>query len=100
LRPPTDGAIGYAELAAASNKRYVATVQINGISPNAAAVRGGLYNFWTIEYAYTYGAPVPDSPVEKFLDYLKTPYAARILESDQHLSCTASDVTPLCNTPR
>src|SRR5262249_11182110 len=59
----TEGAIGYAELAAASNKRYVATVQVDEITPNAAAVRYGLYDFWTVEYAYTYGQPGPDSIV-------------------------------------
>jgi phosphate transport system substrate-binding protein len=96
----TAGAIGYAELAAASNKRYVATVQIDGFSANVAAVRGGLYNFWTIEYAYTYGDPSLDSLVAKFLKYLSTPYAAKMLESDQHLSCTAPDVPLLCSSSR
>jgi ABC-type phosphate transport system substrate-binding protein len=96
----TDGAIGYAELAAAANKRYVATVQIDGYSANVAAVRGGLYNFWTIEYAYTYGEPSPGSLVAKFLGYLSTTIAAKMLESDQHLSCTAPDVPLLCNSSR
>src|SRR5262249_44735730 len=74
----TEGAIGYAELAAASNKPYVATVQIDGTYPNAAGVRGRLYDFWTIEYAYTYGQPGSDSLVSGFLHYLSTPYAIRV----------------------
>lgn len=96
----TEGAIGYAELAAASNKRYVATVQIDGITPNAAAVRGDLYDFWTVEYAYTYGQPASDSLVSGFLDFLSSPFATTVLESDQHLACTAGDVSRLCREER
>jgi phosphate transport system substrate-binding protein len=96
----TEGAIGYAELAAATNKRYVSTVQINGISPNAAAVRGDLYNFWTVEYVYTYGQPSPDSVLAGFLDFLSTPFATTVLESDQHLACTSDDVSRLCQEER
>jgi phosphate transport system substrate-binding protein len=96
----TEGAIGYAELAAATDKRYVATVQINGISPNAAAVRGGLYDFWTVEYVYTYGQPSADSIVAGFLDFLSSPFATTVLESDQHLACTSDDVSRLCQEER
>jgi ABC-type phosphate transport system substrate-binding protein len=96
----TRGAIGYAELGTASEKRYVATVQIDGVSPNAAAVSGDLYEFWTVEYLYTNGQPSSDSLVAGFLDFLSTPYATAALESDQHLTCTSEEVSQLCRANR
>src|SRR5262249_9166815 len=94
------GAIGYAELAAASRKLYVTTVEINGTAPNAANVLGNLYDFWTVEHAYTYGPPEPGSLVAGFLDFLSSQPATAVLESDQHLACTAREVSGLCREER
>jgi ABC-type phosphate transport system substrate-binding protein len=96
----TKGAIGYAELAAASRKLYVATVEINETTPNAANVLGNLYDFWTVEHAYTYGPPEPGSLVAGFLDFLSSQSATTVLESDQHLACTAREVSQLCREER
>jgi ABC-type phosphate transport system substrate-binding protein len=65
-----DGAIGYAELGAATARRDVRLVRIDGQEASLAGSEYGAYPFGETEYAYTYRQPRPDSLAASFLRFL------------------------------
>lgn len=90
------GAIGYAELGAASGRPDVATVRIDGQPATLDAADHGAYPFWQTEYAYAYGDPRADSPAASFLRYLTTQVGADIVRSHGDRPCAELANPVLC----
>jgi phosphate transport system substrate-binding protein len=83
------GAIGYAQISDASTyaNRSVSVIKINGQDATVAAVELGSYPYWTVEYLYTAGHPVPGSLVADFLGYINSETADDILRSNDYIPC-------------
>lgn len=94
----TPGAIGYAELGAASDRQDVATVWIDGQPATLEGADDGAYPFWQTEYAYSYGDPKADSPAASFLRYLTNQVGADIIRSHGDRPCTELE-NPVRCTP-
>jgi ABC-type phosphate transport system substrate-binding protein/transcriptional regulator with XRE-family HTH domain len=95
----TPGAIGYAEIAAASSHDGIIQTAIDGVQPMIYSVAGADgYPFWTVEHLYTYGQPPDQSPAAGFLRYLNTPQAKAVLRLDGFTPCSdqAQFLADLC----
>ncbi len=93
------GAIGYAQITAASSYPDVERVKINGWDPDIGAIEGRWYAFWTVEHLYTYGHPSSSSLTAAFLSYLSSDTAKDILRSAAFTPCNdrkQAQVTALC----
>ncbi|MFD1828139.1 substrate-binding domain-containing protein [Streptomyces desertarenae] len=107
------GAIGYAELQAATEAENVTLLRLDGIAADVDAIGPaprrsgtgepagpsggrGTYPFWGVEYAYTYTQPPADSLTSKFLDYLGGGTAQNVLRTHGHLPCAAPGNQSLC----
>lgn len=91
-----DGAIGYAELGAATASEGLHTVSINGRAPSTGSDGDARYPFNEIEYAYTFGTPAPDSLTAGFVDYMLYGPGQDIVRAHGHLPCYAPDGLERC----
>ena len=86
------GAIGYAETSdvAAYSGGGIQPVQLDGIGDTFGNIgsRSGTYQFWTVEYLYTYGTPAPASLTAEFLAYVNTATAKDALREQGYMPCT------------
>ena len=86
------GAIGYAETSdvAAYSGGGIQPVQLDGIGDTFGNIgsRSGTYQFWTVEYLYTYGTPAPASLAAEFLAYVNTATAKDALREQGYMPCT------------
>ncbi|WP_145811367.1 PstS family phosphate ABC transporter substrate-binding protein [Kribbella amoyensis] len=82
-----EGAIGYAELGGSRKYPGLTAAEIDGVVPQAARVADTTYRFWEVEYAYTYGAPEPDSLAAAFLEYAGSAQARAVLVRDGLVPC-------------
>ena len=86
------GAIGYAETSdvAAYSGGGIQPVQLDGIGDTFGNIgsRSGTYQFWTVEYLYTYGTPAPASLAAEFLAYVNTSTAKDALREQGYMPCT------------
>lgn len=92
----TPGALGYAELSAASDAEDVNLVALDGRRPSLTAVRDATYPFWEPEHAYTYGAPPASSLTSKFLDYMSGDTGRNLMEKHGHLPCAPPENRNIC----
>ncbi|MEE1938177.1 substrate-binding domain-containing protein [Streptomyces sp. TRM 70361] len=105
------GAIGYAELRAATGTGGVTLLRLDGTAPDTGAIgpdrrqsgrdgreaTGKPYPYWEVEYAHTYTQPPADSLTSKFLDYLGGGTAQNILRTHGLLPCAAPVNQALCH---
>lgn len=92
----TPGAIGYSEVGAASDRRDVLLVRIDGRPATLEGADHGAYPFWETEYAYTYGEPRAGSPAASFLRYLTNEVGKDIVRSHGHRPCAELQNPMLC----
>ena len=81
------GAIGYAQISDASSYANVESVKLGGWDPDIGAVERGAYQFWTVEFLYTYGSPAAGTLAAAFLSYVNTDTAKDILRSQAYTPC-------------
>lgn len=81
------GAIGYAELGAASRRADVVAVWIDGQPAALDAADRGAYPFWQTEIAYAYGEIKADSLAASFQRYLTNQVGADIVRSHGDRPC-------------
>jgi phosphate transport system substrate-binding protein len=83
------GAIGYAQISDASTytNRSVSVIKINGQYPTDTAVKLGSYPYWTVEYLYTAGRPIPGSLAADFITYMNSETADVILLGSDYIPC-------------
>src|SRR5262249_17655564 len=90
------GAIGYAELGAASGRPDVVAVRIDGQPATLDAADHGAYPFWQTEYAYGYGDPKADSLAASFLRYITNQVGTDIVRSHGDRPCAELANPVLC----
>lgn len=93
----TDGAIGYAELGAATARRDVRLVRIDGQEASLAGSEHGAYPFGETEYAYTYRQPGPDSLSASFLRFLTNKIGQDVIRNGGDRPCADLDNPVLCH---
>jgi hypothetical protein len=85
------GAIGYAETSAADvyPGHAIQTVELNGMQDafGQLGTRPGSYQFWTVEYLYTYGDPAAKSLAAAFLGYLGNGTVKNLLSAQEITPC-------------
>ncbi|WP_407286542.1 PstS family phosphate ABC transporter substrate-binding protein [Streptomyces sp. BP-8] len=89
------GAIGYAEVYAAAQRRHVVSVRLNGNEPDIEWGRQRDYPFWTVEYLYTYGRPEDGSLTAKFLAFMDSDTAKNIMRMYKHVPCADRQSLPV-----
>jgi phosphate transport system substrate-binding protein len=92
----TPGAIGYAELGAATGDKRIRAIEINSVQPSIDSVERNIYTFWTVEHLFTNGSPPPQSLTQAFLDYLGQPTALGILRGSGFTPCVDPGINTLC----
>ncbi|WP_067463682.1 substrate-binding domain-containing protein [Actinomadura macra] len=96
----TPGAIGYAELHAATNLRRYPNLRILTLDGRRAGISSveNRYPFVAPEIFYTYGLPPNHSPAAAFLTYVVGDSARRLLEQAGFIPClsAASLLSPPC----
>ncbi|MGP3974105.1 PstS family phosphate ABC transporter substrate-binding protein [Streptomyces sp. 8N114] len=90
------GALGYAELSAATASDGVGRVRIDGRQADTGTVAVGDYPFRETEYAYTYGRPPARSLAASFLTYLVTGTGQHQVAEHGHLPCAQPEYTAHC----
>ncbi|MET9434002.1 substrate-binding domain-containing protein [Streptomyces sp. NPDC006551] len=90
------GAIGYAELRAASGLKGLHRVAIDGRVPNVDEIGESTYPYREIEYAYTWGQPPADSLTSSFLTYLSRGGGQDIIRTHGHLPCATPKGLRIC----
>lgn len=93
----TDGAIGYAELGAATARRDVRLVRIDGQEASLAGSEHGAYPFGETEYAYTYRQPGPDSLSASFLRFLTNKIGQDVIRNGGDRPCADLQNPVLCH---
>jgi phosphate transport system substrate-binding protein len=95
------GAIGYADAEAAGAYPGLTIASLDGAEASRGNARNG-YPFWTVEYAYTYGRPVPGGPLQSFLEHLSGDATARLIGEAGYEPCVLFDrsLDPLCVSDR
>lgn len=93
----TDGAIGYAELGAATARSDVRLVRIDGQEASLAGSEHGAYPFGETEYAYTYRQPGPDSLSASFLRFLTNKIGQDVIRNGGDRPCADLDNPVLCH---
>src|SRR4029077_1613916 len=95
------GAIGYAEAAAAATYPNVNLVQLDGSSPDIHRVQDKTYPYSAVEYFYTYGQSSPSALRSAFLRYMDSEAAAKnILRRDGITPCVDESQTPAASPCR
>lgn len=92
----TPGAIGYSEVGAASARRDLLLLRIDGHQATLEGADHGAYPFWETEYAYTYGEPPANSLAASFLRYLTNEVGKDIVRSHGHRPCAELQNPVLC----
>jgi phosphate transport system substrate-binding protein len=92
----TPGALGYSEVGAASGRRDLLLVRIDGHQATLGGADHGAYPFGETEYAYTYGEPRADSLAASFLRYLTNEVGEDIVRSHGHRPCAELQNPVLC----
>jgi len=92
----TDGAIGYAELGAATARRDVTLVRIDGQDATLAGSEHGAYPFGETEYAYTYRQPGPNSLSASFLRFLTNKIGQDVIRNGGDRPCADLQNPVLC----
>ncbi|SNQ49298.1 Phosphate ABC transporter substrate-binding protein [Frankia canadensis] len=87
------GGIGYMDLRAAKRSSHLRPIAIDGHQP---MINDAGYRFVAIEYAYTYGKPVPGSLVDSFLTYLNTGPGRSNVSTDDDQPCYTPDNIQRC----
>ncbi|CAM4119990.1 PstS family phosphate ABC transporter substrate-binding protein [Kibdelosporangium persicum] len=90
------GALGYAELGAATERTDLTVVRIDGQRATLEAATHGAYPFWETEFAYTYQEPKADSLAASFLRYLTNQVGKDIIRSHGNRPCDELDNPVLC----
>jgi phosphate transport system substrate-binding protein len=95
------GAIGYADAEAAGAYPGMVIASLGGADASRGSVRNG-YPFWTVEYAYTYGRPLPGGALQRFLEHLSGDATARLIGEAGYEPCVLFDrsLDPLCVSDR
>jgi phosphate transport system substrate-binding protein len=95
------GAIGYADAEAANAHPGLKIASLDGAAASRGSARNG-YPFWTVEYAYTYGRPLPGGPLQSFLEHLSGDATARLVGEAGYEPCVLFDrsLDPLCVSDR
>ncbi|MBG0568681.1 substrate-binding domain-containing protein [Actinoplanes sp. NEAU-A11] len=83
----TPGALGYAELGAATSRDDLALVRIGGHRATVSEADHGTYPFWETEYGYTHGEPDAHSLAASFLRYLTNQVGADIIRANGDRPC-------------
>ncbi len=92
----TPGALGYSEVGAASSRRDLRLVRIDGHQATLEGADHGAYPFWETEYAYAYGEPGADSLAASFLRYLTNDVGKDLVRSHGHRPCAELQNPVLC----
>lgn len=92
----TPGAIGYAEVGAASDREDLLRLRIDGQPATLEGADHGAYPFWETEYAYTYGEPAADSLTASYLRYLTNEVGKDIVRAHGHRPCAELQNPVLC----
>jgi phosphate transport system substrate-binding protein len=92
----TDGAMGYSELSAATGRKDVTVVRIDGRPATLQDADHGAYPFWETEFGYTFDEPDPHSLAASFLRYLTDQVGADILRKHGNRSCQELANPALC----
>lgn len=92
------GAIGYAQTWDVTQYQgtNIQPVELNGIpdtfgnlgASKPGAGKHGTYQFWTVEYLYTYGTPPPNSLAAAFLAFMNSSTAKNLLPAGGYTPCT------------
>lgn len=92
------GAVGYAELNVAAGAKGLRVLSLDGHAPSVEAIERGTspYPYREIEYAYTYGQPVPDSLASRFLAYVEKGNGEAAIRSYGHVPCYTPVGMKLC----
>ncbi|MFJ6517519.1 PstS family phosphate ABC transporter substrate-binding protein [Streptomyces filamentosus] len=90
------GAIGYAELGAATGARGVHRVALDGREPVLEELGDSPYPYREIEYAYTWGDPASDSLTASFLAYLARGRGQDVVRAHGHLPCSTPKGLRIC----
>lgn len=95
-----DGAIGYAETLTttegqATTYPNLKQIQLNGRDASVEQVKNGGYQFWAIEYFYSYGDPGGASRLSAFLEYLSSDRANAIIQQNGYIPCIDINQAPL-----
>ncbi|MDT0445582.1 substrate-binding domain-containing protein [Streptomyces johnsoniae] len=90
------GAVGYAEVGAATGRGDVLPLRIDGQAATLEGADHGAYPFWETELAYTYGEPAADSLAASFLRYLTNEVGKDIVRSHGHRPCAELENPVLC----
>jgi phosphate transport system substrate-binding protein len=95
------GAIGYADAEAAGAYPGLVNATLDGAEASRESARAG-YPFWTVEYAYTSGRPLPGGPLQRFLEHLSGDATARLISEAGYEPCVLFDrsLDPLCVSDR
>lgn len=83
----TPGALGYAELGAATGHDDLTLVRISGHRATVSEADHGAYPFWETEYGYTLGEPDAHSLAASFLRYLTNQVGADIIRANGDRPC-------------
>lgn len=92
----TRGALGYAELGAATKRTDLVVVRMDGQKATLEAATHGAYPFWETEFAYTYQEPKADSLAASFLRYLTNQVGKDIIRSHGNRPCDELQNPVLC----
>lgn len=92
----TPGALGYSEVGAASGRRDLLLVRIDGHPATLEGTDQGAYPFWETEYAYTYGELQAGSLAASFLRYLTNEVGKDIVRSHGDRPCAELRNPLLC----
>ncbi|MFC0116261.1 substrate-binding domain-containing protein [Kibdelosporangium aridum] len=90
------GALGYAELGAATKRTDLVVVRMDGQKATLEAATHGAYPFWETEFAYTYQEPKADSLAASFLRYLTNQVGKDIIRSHGNRPCDELQNPVLC----
>ncbi|HEY3686336.1 MAG TPA: substrate-binding domain-containing protein [Streptosporangiaceae bacterium] len=91
-----DGAVGYAEVGAATARRDVRLVQIDSQEASLAGSEHGAYPFGETEYAYTYRQPQPGALPASFLRFLTNKIGQDVVRHHGDRPCADLDNPVLC----
>ncbi|MFF5291403.1 PstS family phosphate ABC transporter substrate-binding protein [Paractinoplanes globisporus] len=90
------GAMGYSELGAATDRKGLTAIHIDGHPATVVEADHGTYPFWETEFGYTVGEPRANSLAASFLRYLTNQVGADIIRSHGDRPCAELANPQLC----
>jgi hypothetical protein len=88
--------MGYSELGAATDRKGLTAIHIDGHPATVVEADHGTYPFWETELGYTVGEPRANSLAASFLRYLTNQVGADIIRSHGDRPCAELANPQLC----